>query len=117
MLRRCRDLGDRLIVALSTDEFNWKMKQKVCIQNYAERKNILEAIRYVDQVIPEENWEQKLIDVRRHDVSVFAIGDDWKGKFDFLAESCQVIYLPRTEDVSTTIRKKQIVQTCSAGRI
>lgn len=110
MLRRCRNLGDRLIVALSTDEFNLKMKQKESIQNYIERKKILEAIRYVDQVVPEENWEQKITDVNRYNIAVFAIGDDWSGKFDFLKAHCEVIYLPRTEDISTTIRKKQIVQ-------
>jgi len=111
MLRRCRDLGDRLIVALSTDEFNLRMKQKICIQSFAERKEILEAIRYVDLVIPEENWEQKITDVSRYDIAVFAIGDDWTGKFDFLRDHCEVVYLPRTEGISTTIRKKQIIQT------
>ncbi|MDR2075766.1 MAG: glycerol-3-phosphate cytidylyltransferase [Desulfovibrio sp.] len=113
MLKRCRSLGDRLIVGLSTDAFNLKMKNKVCIQTYAERKEILEALRWVDQVIPEENWEQKSADVENYSVDVFAIGDDWKGKFDFLKSLCKVIYLPRTEGISTTLRKNQIVQTFS----
>ena len=110
MLRRCRALGSRLIVALSTDEFNLKMKNKVCIQPYTERKGILEAIRYVDLVIPEENWEQKIGDVKQYGVEIFVIGDDWAGHFDFLKELCEVVYLPRTEGISTTIRKKEIIQ-------
>lgn len=113
MLKRCRALGDRLIVGLSTDEFNLEMKNKRCVQNFAERKQILESLRYVDLVIPEENWEQKVQDVERYAIDTFVIGDDWAGKFDFLKEACKVIYLSRTEGISTTIRKKYIVQTFS----
>jgi glycerol-3-phosphate cytidylyltransferase len=113
MLKRCRSLGDRLIVGLSTDDFNLKMKHKICIQTFEERREILEALRWVDQVIPEESWEQKTGDVENYAVDVFAIGDDWKGKFDFLKSRCKVIYLPRTEGISTTLRKNQIVQTFS----
>lgn len=117
MLKRCKSLGDRLIVGLSTDEFNLKMKNKICVQTYQERKEILEALRYVDQVIPEENWEQKVQDVQNYAVDVFAIGDDWAAKFDFLKPYCKVIYLPRTEGISTTMRKTQIVQTFTLDKL
>lgn len=117
MLKRCKALGDRLIVALSTDEFNLKMKDKVCVQPYHERKEILEALKYVDLVIPEENWEQKMIDVERYCIDTFVIGDDWEGKFDFLKEKCKVIYLPRTEGISTTMRKEEIVQRFSLAAV
>ena len=102
LLRRARELGDYLIVALSTDEFNWNEKQKKCYYTYDKRKQMLEAIRYVDEVIPEENWEQKNTDVVKYGVDVFVIGDDWKGKFDFLKDKCEVVYLPRTPEISTT---------------
>ena len=102
LLRRARELGDYLIVALSTDEFNWNEKQKKCYYTYDKRKQMLEAIRYVDEVIPEENWEQKNTDVVKFGVDVFVIGDDWKGKFDFLKDKCEVVYLPRTPEISTT---------------
>ncbi len=102
LLRRARELGDYLIVALSTDEFNWNEKHKKCYFSYAERKMMLEAIRYVDLVVPEENWEQKNTDVVKYGADVFVIGDDWKGKFDFLKDKCEVVYLPRTPEISTT---------------
>ena len=102
LLRRAKELGDYLIVALSTDEFNWNMKHKKSYFTYAERKSMLEAIRYVDLVVPEESWEQKLTDVDKYDVDTFVIGDDWTGKFDFLKEKCNVVYLPRTPEISTT---------------
>lgn len=109
LLRRARNMGDYLIVALSTDEFNWKEKKKKCYFSYEERKQLLEAIRYVDLVIPEENWEQKRSDVREYHVDTFVIGDDWKGEFDFLEEEgCQVVYLPRTPEISTTQIKKDL---------
>jgi glycerol-3-phosphate cytidylyltransferase len=111
MLKRARALGDRLIVALSTDEFNKQMKNKQCVQPYEERKAILEALRYVDLVISEESWEQKIPDVERYSIDTFVIGDDWEGKFDFLKGKCKVIYLPRTPGISTTIRKREIIQT------
>ena len=102
LLRRAKELGDYLVVVLSTDEFNWNMKQKKCYFTYAERKMVLEAIKYVDEVLPENNWEQKVTDVQENDIDVFVMGDDWEGKFDFLKEYCEVVYLPRTEGISTT---------------
>ncbi|MBR2190494.1 MAG: glycerol-3-phosphate cytidylyltransferase [Eubacterium sp.] len=102
LLRRAKELGDYLVVVLSTDEFNWNMKQKKCYFTYEERKMVLEAIKYVDEVLPENNWEQKVTDVQENDIDVFVMGDDWEGKFDFLKEYCEVVYLPRTEGISTT---------------
>jgi glycerol-3-phosphate cytidylyltransferase len=109
LLRRARDLGDRLIVALSTDEFNLVEKNKTCVNNYQDRKVILESLRFVDQVIPEENWAQKVTDVEKYNVDVFTIGDDWEGHFDFLKDKCEVVYLTRTANVSTTEIKHQIM--------
>lgn len=109
LLRRAKAEGDYLIVALSTDEFNWNAKQKKCYFTYEKRKMMLEAIRYVDLVIPEENWEQKRLDVHRHNVDVFVMGDDWAGKFDFLKEEgVEVVYLPRTPEISTTQIKRDL---------
>ena len=108
LLRRAKELGDYLIVALSTDEFNWNEKQKKCYFSYEERKSLLEAIRYVDLVIPEESWGQKISDVKEFKVDTFVIGDDWEGKFDFLKEYCDVVYLPRTPEISTTQIKKDL---------
>ena len=108
LLRRARQLGDYLIVGLSTDEFNWNEKQKKCYFSYEKRKQLLEAIRYVDLVIPEENWEQKRSDVKEYHVDTFVMGDDWEGKFDFLKEYCDVVYLPRTPEISTTQIKKDL---------
>jgi glycerol-3-phosphate cytidylyltransferase len=115
LLRRAKALGDYLIVALSTDEFNWDAKRKKCFFPYAQRKAILESIRYVDLVIPEENWQQKKTDMHKYGVDVFVIGDDWKGKFDFLEnEGVEVVYLPRTPDISTS-QIKQTLGVASAG--
>ena len=108
LLRRARELGDYLIVVLSTDEFNWNEKQKKCYFSYEIRKQLLEAIRYVDLVIPEENWEQKVSDVKEYHIDTFVMGDDWKGKFDFLKPYCEVVYLPRTPEISTTQIKKDL---------
>lgn len=108
LLKRAKALGDYLIVALSTDEFNWNSKQKQCYFNYEKRKQLLEAIRYVDLVIPEESWEQKTKDVTLYHVDTFVMGDDWKGKFDFLKPQCEVVYLPRTPEISTTQIKKEL---------
>ena len=108
LLQRAKELGDYLIVALSTDEFNWDEKQKKCYFTYEERKRLLEAIRYVDLVIPETCWEQKAEDVKEVKVDIFVMGDDWEGKFDFLKEYCEVIYLPRTPEISTTQIKKDL---------
>lgn len=103
LLRRAKEQGDYLIVALSTDEFNWREKQKKCYFSYEKRKMLLEAIRYVDLVIPEESWEQKRTDIHEYHVDTFVIGDDWKGKFDFLKdEGAEVVYLERTPEISTT---------------
>ena len=102
LLKRAKALGDYLIVALSTDEFNWNEKHKKCYFSYEIRKQLLEAIRYVDLVIPEQSWEQKSEDVREYHIDTFVIGDDWTGKFDFLKPQCEVVYLPRTPEVSTT---------------
>ena len=101
LLRRAKSLGDYLIVAVSTDEFN-ALKDKKAYYSYEDRKAILEAVKYVDLVIPEENWEQKIDDVQKHDVDIFVMGHDWEGKFDFLKDYCEVVYLPRTEGISTT---------------
>lgn len=108
LLRRARELGDYLIVALSTDEFNWNEKQKKSYFTFEQRKELLEAIRYVDLVIPEDNWDQKISDVKKYQVDTFVIGDDWKGKFDFLKDFCEVVYLPRTPEISTTQIKKEL---------
>ena len=102
LLRRAKQYGDYLIVALSTDEFNWSKKQKKCYFDYEQRKQLLEAVRYVDLVIPEENWEQKISDVQEYHVDTFVMGDDWASKFDFLKPYCEVVYLPRTPEISTT---------------
>ena len=110
LLKRAKALGDYLVVAISTDEFNLNMKNKVCVQTYEERKTILESLRFVDLVIPEENWEQKVNDVKLYKIDTFCMGNDWEGKFDFLKEHCEVVYLPRTEGISTTQRKGQVVQ-------
>ncbi|MCM1157860.1 MAG: glycerol-3-phosphate cytidylyltransferase [Bacteroidales bacterium] len=108
LLQRAKALGDYLIVALSTDKFNSEMKGKVTYFSYEERKRLLEAIRYVDLVIPEETWEQKVSDVREFKVDTFVMGDDWKGKFDFLRDYCDVVYLDRTPEVSTTKIKSDL---------
>ncbi len=108
LLQRAKALGDYLIVALSTDEFNWNSKHKKCYFSYEERKRILEAIRYVDLVIPETCWEQKPEDIREFKVDVFTMGDDWKGKFDYLKDCCEVVYLPRTPEISTTQIKQDL---------
>ena len=108
ILRRARELGDYLIVVLSTDEFNWNSKQKKCYFPYEQRKQLLEAIRYVDLVIPENCWEQKIEDVQLYKADIFVMGEDWKGKFDFLKDYCEVIYLPRTPEISTTQIKNEL---------
>ena len=89
--------------SFSTDEFNWKSKHKKTYFDYAKRKQLLEAIRYVDLVIPEESWEQKKTDMKKYKIDTFVMGDDWKGKFDYLKdEGVDVVYLPRTPEISTT---------------
>ncbi len=108
LLRRAKELGDYLIVVVSTDEFNWNEKQKRCYFSYEERKKLVEAVRYVDLVLPEENWEQKLSDIKEYKVDTFVMGDDWKEKFDFLKKYCDGIYFPRTEGISTTKIKQDL---------
>ncbi len=109
LLRRAKELGDYLIVVLSTDEFNWEQKRKKCYFSYEKRKILLEAIRYVDLVIPESSWEQKKQDVHEYRIDKFVMGDDWKGKFDFLIEEgVEVIYLSRTPEISTTQIKQDL---------
>lgn len=109
LLKRAKALGDYLIVAVSTDEFNWKEKSKKCYFDYEKRKEMLEAIRYVDLVIPEKEWEQKRSDVHKYCVDIFVIGDDWTGHFDFLKdEGCEVVYLERTPEISTTQIKQEL---------
>lgn len=107
LLRRAREMGDYLIVALSTDEFN-QVKNKKSYYDYNQRKMMLESIRYVDLVIPEDGWGQKELDVERFDVDVFVMGHDWEGEFDFLKDKCEVIYLNRTEGISTTKIKQEL---------
>ena len=102
-------MGDYLIVGLSTDEFNTKEKNKTPYFSYEDRKLMVESVRYVDLVIPEENWEQKRDDIRLYHVDVFVMGDDWEGKFDFLKEEgVEVVYLPRTPEISTTQIKNDL---------
>ncbi len=113
LLERLAALGDRLIVGLSTDEFN-RLKGKTAIFSYDQRREILLGSRYVDQVIPEESWAQKRQDIRRYRADIFAMGDDWAGKFDDLADLCQVIYLARTSGISTT-EVRQTVLRRAAG--
>ena len=109
ILKRAKALGDYLIVALSTDDFN-EIKGKKAYHNYETRKMMLEAVRYVDLVIPEENWEQKIDDVKKYDIDIVVMGSDWAGsdRFDYLKEYCEVVYLPRTEGVSTTKIKEEL---------
>jgi glycerol-3-phosphate cytidylyltransferase len=105
ILRRAKELGDYLIVGLSTDEFN-KTKGKKSMFNYEKRKQWLESIKFIDLIIPEEDWEQKEIDIQRHNVDTFVMGDDWEGKFDYL--KCNIVYLKRTDNISSTQIKKII---------
>jgi len=104
LLKRAKAHGDYLVVVLSTDEFNWNEKQKKCYFDYEKRKQLLEAIRYVDLVIPEINWKQKISDIQQYHIDVFVMGDDWKGKFDFISEhtDAEVVYLERTPEISTS---------------
>lgn len=108
LLRRAKEYGDYLIVALSEDEFNKNQKSKECYFSYDERKQLLEAIRYVDLVIPEKSWSQKKHDIHLYQADVFVMGDDWEGKFDFLKQYCDVIYIPRTAEVSTSQIKNNL---------
>ncbi|MBP9638977.1 MAG: glycerol-3-phosphate cytidylyltransferase [Enterococcus sp.] len=110
LLRRAKEQGDYLVVALSTDEFNFQKKKQKCYFSYEKRKQLLEAIRYVDLVIPEESWGQKITDIKEYQIDTFVMGNDWTGKFDFIEEStaAKVIYLSRTPEISTTKIKKDL---------
>ena len=109
LLRRAKSLGDYLIVGLSTDEFNNTKKNKESYFDYENRKSLLDAVKYVDLVIPEKTWEQKVSDIQKYNIDVFVIGDDWKGKFDYLEDfGIEVVYLPRTKEISTTKIKKDL---------
>ena len=107
LLRRARALGDYLIVALSSDSFN-AIKNKQSFFHYEHRRQMLEAIRYVDLIIPENDWEQKREDIIKHNVNIFVMGNDWEGKFDFLKDICEVVYLERTPEISTTRIKNHL---------
>ena len=107
LLKRAKDLGDYLIVAVSTDEFN-ALKGKKSYFSYQERVYMLESIKYVDEIIPEDNWKQKIDDIKKYDVDTFVMGNDWEGKFDYLNEYCNVVYLERTPEISTTQIKQDI---------
>lgn len=109
LLKRARELGSRLVVGLSTDEFN-AMKGKKSVMSYEDRKAVLEACRYVDEVFAEEEWTQKKSDAVRLGADIFVMGDDWVGKFDFMTENCKVVYLSRTPDVSSTYLKQKLQQ-------
>ena len=109
MLERLAELGDALIVGVSTDEFN-QLKGKKSVYSYADRARIVESLKCVSKVIPENSWEQKTADIAHFEVDVFGIGSDWQGKFDHLKEHCEVVYLDRTSNISTTELKKSLSQ-------
>lgn len=107
LLWRLRKLADRVVVGCSTDAFN-NEKGKQTIMSFEQREEMLASIRYVDKVIPENGWEQKEDDIKRENAHIFAIGEDWAGEFDYLADLCEVIYLPRTNDISTTSVRQMV---------
>ena len=107
ILKRAKELGDYLVVAVSSDAFN-AIKGKKCIIPDYERMEIVRAIKYVDEVIVEDSWDQKIDDVKKHNIDIFVMGDDWEGKFDFLKDYCEVVYLPRTPNISSTMIKTQL---------
>lgn len=116
ILRRLKELGNHLSVGVSTDEFN-ASKGKISVYSYAERAAIVAGIRYVDHVFPEQSWDQKQNDIANLKIDVFGMGDDWKGKFDQLKNCCRVIYLPRTEDISTSAIKAHLADSSVAKRM
>ena len=107
LLRRAKELGDQLVVAVSTDEFN-RIKRKKCVYPYEHRFKIVEAIQYVDKVIPEKNWEQKRKDILSNKIQIFTIGDDWEGNFDELSDICKIVYIERTKGISTSNLKENL---------
>ncbi|MBK1612410.1 glycerol-3-phosphate cytidylyltransferase [Rubrivivax gelatinosus] len=115
LLQRLRSLGDRLVVGVSTDEFN-ALKGKKTVVPYEHRVEIVRSVRFVDVAFPEQSWDQKRADIVREQAHIFAMGDDWVGKFDDLADVCEVVYLPRTQDVSTT-EIRQLVAALHADKL
>lgn len=109
--KRAKSLGDKLIVGLSSDEFN-SLKGKKAVYSYQERKEILESLEDVDLVIKEDSWEQKIDDIKKFNIDILVMGDDWDGKFDYLKKYCKVLYLKRTENISTTEVREDIVKNC-----
>lgn len=107
LIERARSLGDELIVAVSTDEFNQSKGKKTLI-SFEQRKKIIQSIKFVDLAIAERDWSQKIEDIKRYDIDIFVIGDDWKGKFDFLKPYCEVVYLERTKAISSTGLKEAL---------
>jgi glycerol-3-phosphate cytidylyltransferase len=107
LLERIKSMCSNLIVAVSTDEFN-ELKGKTCVIPYEQRAAIVGGLKFVDKVIPENNWEQKVEDIKKYNVDCFVMGDDWEGKFDYLKDYCEVFYLPRTEGISTTDLKQRL---------
>ena len=112
LLKRLSEMGDKLIVAVSTDEFN-ELKCKKSLIPYSQRAEIVGSIQYVDLVIPENSWEQKIEDIKQYEVDIFSMGDDWVGKFDFLQEFCEVVYLQKTTNISTSQLKKSLTNFLS----
>lgn len=109
LLRRAKELGDYLIVGISTDKFN-EMKGKQAYYSFEQRKAILEAVKYVDKVIPEDSWEQKADDIKNYDIDILVMGDNWKGEFDELEKLCEIEYLPRTVGISSTKIKEDLLK-------
>lgn len=108
LLKRAKAMGDYLVVGLSTDEFNENVKGKKAFFPYKIRKEMLEAVRYVDKIIPQRSFEQKVDDIINNHVDLYVSGYDWKGKWDYLKQYCEVIYLPRTKNISTSLIKESI---------
>ena len=110
LLERAASMGDKLIVGLSTDEFNLAQKGKTAYNDFADRKYMLESIKYVDEVIPANSWDQKIEDIRNNNIDIFVIGDDWLGQFDELKKFVDVVYLQRTSGISTTQIKHDLAE-------
>ena len=108
LVRKAKEQCDYLIVGILTDEVVSEIKHIVPVIPFEQRKEIMEAIRYVDLVIPEESWEQKVSDIKEFKIDTFVMGNDWEGKFDFLKDYCEVVYLPRTPEISTTQIKQDL---------
>lgn len=116
LLRRAKELGNYLVVGLANDAFNRSEKGKVPYFDYTKRRHLLESIRYVDLVIEEKSWQQKIEDIQLYKIDIFVIGDDWRGKFDYLTDYCELVYLPRTPEISTSKIKNDLAQTLQALR-